>query len=104
MERRSVEGGSTSILNPLALTYHFGQASATPERKRAADIIRQPPHPTVKKHVVNEEGRDNVMSDASVWDVLGFHFRKREEGDKKPEARPTPSRREVRDSSDNKKI
>ena len=33
MERHSGEGGSTSILNPLALTYHFGRASATPDRK-----------------------------------------------------------------------
>ena len=104
VERRSVEGGSTSILNLLALTYHFGQASATPERKRAAKITGHPPHPTVKKHVVNKEVRENVMSDASVWDVLGFHSRKREEDDRKPEARPTPSRRKVRDYSGNKKI
>ena len=41
------------------------------------------------------------MSDASVRDVLGFHSRKREEDNRKSEARPTPSRREVRDSSDN---
>ena len=41
------------------------------------------------------------MSDASVWGVLGFHSRKREEDDRKTEARPMPSRREVRDYSDN---
>ena len=75
VERRSVERGSMSILNPLALNYHFGQASATPERKRASEIIGQPPHPTVKNHVVNEEGTDNVTSEASFRDVLGVHFR-----------------------------
>ena len=58
MDRHSGEGGSNSIFNPLALTYHFGQASATTDRKRAADITGHPPHPTVKHHVVNIEGRD----------------------------------------------
>ena len=77
MERRSVEGGATSILNPLALTYHFGQASATPDRKRAAKITGHPPHPTVKNYVVNEEGGDNVMMVASFRDVLEDHYRKR---------------------------
>ena len=53
VERHSVEGGSTSILNPLALTYHFGRASARPDRKRTAEITGHPPQPTVKHHVVD---------------------------------------------------
>ena len=100
MERHSVEGGVTSILNPLALTYHFGQASATPDRRRAAKITEHPPHPTVRNHLVNEEGADNVMSEASFWEVQETHSRKREGGDRKPEARPTPSRREVGGSAE----
>ena len=95
VERHSVEGGSTSILNPLAQTYHFGQASATPDRKRTAEIIGHLPHPTVKNHVVNEEGRDNGMLEASFWEGLGVHSRKREGENRKLEAKPTPSRREV---------
>ena len=90
-----------SILNPLALTYHFGQASATPDRKKTAEITGHLPHPTVKNHVVNREGRDNVMSEASFRDGLGVHSRKNEGGDRKPEARPTPSRREVGGSANN---
>ena len=42
VERHSGEGGSTSILNPLALTYHFRQVSATPDSKRTAEITRAP--------------------------------------------------------------
>ena len=104
MERHSGEGGSTSILNPLALTYHFGQALATPDRKRNAEITGHPPHPTVKHHVVNIEGRDNVMSEASFRDGLGVHSRKREGEDRKPEARPTQSRREVGGSAYKNKV
>ena len=100
MERHSVEGGATSILNPLALTYHFGQASATPDRKRAGKITGHPPHPNVRNQVVHEEGGDNVMLEASFWDVRGAHSRKWEGDDRKPEARPTPSRREVGGSAD----
>ena len=101
VERYSVEGGSTSIFNPLALTYHFGQASATPDRKRATKITRHPPHPTIKYHLVNEKERENVMSEASFWGVLGVNSRKQEGDDRKPEKRPTPIRREVGGSADN---
>ena len=69
VERHSVEGGATSILNPLALTYHFGKVSVTPDRKKAGEITGHPPHPTVRNNVVNEEGWDNVMSEASFGDV-----------------------------------
>ena len=69
VERHSVEGGATSILNPLALTYHFGQASATPDKKRAGEITGHPLHPTVRNHVVHEEGGDNIMPEASFRDV-----------------------------------
>ena len=104
MERHSVEGGSTSILNPLALTYQFGQESATPDRKRTAESTRHPPHPTVKHHVVNREGRENIMLEASFRDGLGVHSRKREGEDRKTEVRPTPSRREVGGSAYKNKI
>ena len=104
VERHSLEGGSTSTLNPLALTYHFGQASATPDRKRTAKITGHPPNPTVKHHVVNREGRDNVMLESSFRDGLGVHSRKREGEDRKPEARPTPSRREVGGYADKNEI
>ena len=104
VERHGGEGGSTSILNPLALTYHFGQASATPDRKRTAKITGHPPHPIVKHHVVNREGRDNVMSEASFRDGLGVRSRKREGKQSKPEAISTPSRREAGGSAYKNKI
>ena len=58
VERPSVEGGATPILNPLALTYHFGQASATPERKRDSESTEHPPHPPGNNQVVNKEGAE----------------------------------------------
>ena len=69
MERDSIEGGAALILNPLALTYHFGQASATLDKKRAAESTRHLPHHTVRNHVVNEEGADNIILEASFRDV-----------------------------------
>ena len=69
METHSVEGGATSILNPLVLNYHFGQASATPDKKRSTESTGHLPHPTVRNHVVNEERADKVMSGASFRDV-----------------------------------
>ena len=41
------------------------------------------------------------MTEASFLDGLGVHSRKQEGEDRKPEARPTPSKREVGDSADN---
>ena len=45
-------------LNPLALTYHFGQASATPYRKRYSEITKHPPHTPGSNQVVNKEGAE----------------------------------------------
>ena len=104
MDRHSGEGGSTSILNPLALTYHLGQASATPNKKITNEITGHPPHPTVIHYVVNREGRDNVMLEASFGDGVGVHSRKLEGEDRKPETRPTPSRRELGGSAYKNKI
>ena len=56
VDKRSVEEWATPILNPLALTYHFGQASVTPERKRAAKSTKHSPHPPGSNHVVNKKG------------------------------------------------
>ena len=53
VERHSVEGGVMSILNHLAITYYFGQASATPDRKRSSESTGHPSHPTIRNHVVN---------------------------------------------------
>ena len=44
------------------------------------------------------------MLSASCRDGLGGHFRQREGEDRKPEARPTPSGREVGGSADKNKI
>ena len=44
------------------------------------------------------------MLEASFRDGLGIHSRKREGEDRKPEARPTPSRREVGGSAYKNKI
>ena len=91
VEKISVEGGVTPILNPLAQTYHFGQASATPDRKRAAEITDHPPHPPGSNHVVNKEGAE--ISEASFWDGCDSHSRKWEEDARTLEVTPTPSRR-----------
>ena len=98
VERHSVKGGATPIHNPLALIYHFGQASATPDRKRAAEITEHPPHPPGRNHVVNEEGAE--ISEASSRDGRDAHSREQEGDLRKPGARLTPSRREGRGSAD----
>ena len=54
--------------------------------------------------MVNRERRDNGISEASCWDGLGVHSRKREGEARKPEAIPTPSRREVGGSTDKNKF
>ena len=96
MDRHSGEGGSTSILNPLALTYHFGPASATPDRKRTSEIIGHPPQTTVKQHNSDREGTYNVRLEAIFGHRIGVHSSKREGADgTRPEARPTQGRGEV---------
>ena len=96
MERHSGEGGSTSILNPLALTYHCGRATSTSVRRRTANITEHRPQPAVKHHVVDREGLENFRLEASFGDGLGVHSRKKEGADgTRPEARPTQSGRGV---------
>ena len=100
VERHSVEGGATPILNPLALTYHFGQASATLDRKRAVDITEQPLYPPRSNHLVNKEGAK--ISEASFWDGRDAHSRKQEGEARTLEAKPTQIQREGRGSVDYK--
>ena len=100
MERNIEEGGSTLILKPLALTYHFGQATSTPARRRTAKITRHRPQPAVKRNIVDSDGTDNVISDANFGDCLGVHSKKRDGVDRtRREARETQSLREVGGSS-----
>ena len=104
VERHSGEGGSTSILNPLSLTYHFGRAKSTPVRRRTDEITGNRTEPSVKHHVVDKEEPDNVISDASFGYCLGVHSKKRDEADRtRQEARATQSLREVGGSSHKKK-
>ena len=105
VERHSGEGGSTSILNPLSLTYHFGRAKSTPVRRRTDEITGNRTQPAVRHHVGDREGKDKVISDASFGDCLGFHSRKRDKADSsRREARATQSLREVGGSSHKKQI
>ena len=97
VEKRSVEGRATPTLNPLALTYHFGQASATPERKRESEITVHPPHPHGRNQVVNKEGAE--ILEASFWDGSA-HSRKQEGDAETLEVTPNPSQREGRGSVD----
>ena len=97
----SVEGGATSTLNPLALTYLFGQASTTPDRKRDSKITKHPPHLPVSSQVVNKEGAE--ISEASFQDGSA-HSRKQEGDAETMEGTPKPSRREGRGSADYKQI
>ena len=76
MEKHSVEGGATPTLNPLALTHHFGQASATSDRKTTAEITKHPPHLPGSNHVVNKEGA--YISETIFRDGRDAHSRKRE--------------------------
>ena len=100
VERHSEEGGSTSILNPLALTYHFGWATSTLDRRRTAEITGNRTQPAVKHHIGDREGTDNVILDASFGECLGVHSRKRDRADSsRREARATQSLREVESSS-----
>ena len=94
VERHSGEGGSTSILNPIALTYHFGRATSTPVRRITANITGHRPQPAVKHHVVDRYGTDNVILDASFGDCLGVHSRKWDGAERtRPGARETQSLR-----------
>ena len=92
MENSSVEG-----LNPLALTYHFGRASATPERK-GTDITKDTPQLPGSNQAGNEEGTE--ILEASFWDCDTQSGRR--EGDARIlEETQQPSRREEGGLADN---
>ena len=81
MERHSGEGGAPSVLNPLALTYHFGRATSTPDRSRTLDIAGRRPQPAVENNVAERDGADNSISDASFEDGRGVYSMKRDGAD-----------------------
>ena len=80
VERHSGEGGAPSVLNPLALTYHFGRATSTPGRRRSSDITGHRPLSAVKSNVADRDGMDNVILDASSGDGRGVHSIKNRTG------------------------
>ena len=82
MERHSGEGGAPSVLKPLALTYHFGWATSTPDGRRPSEITERRPQPAVKNKVAERDGADNSISDASFEDGRGVHSTKRNGADR----------------------
>ena len=90
MERHSGEGGAPSVLSPLALTYHFGRATSTPDRRRTSEITGHRPQPAVKNNVADRDGADNVILDASFGGGREVHSMKRDGDDRTmPEASAT---------------
>ena len=88
---------SVEILNPLALTYHFGRASATLERK-GTDITEDTPQPSGSNQVGNEEGTESL--EVSFWE--GDTQSGRREGEaRRLEATQQTSRREEGGLADN---
>ena len=97
MERHSEEGGAPSVLKPLALTYHFGWATSTPDGRRPSEITERRPQPAVKNKVAERDGADNSISDARFEDGRGVYSMKGDGADKIiSEASATPSLGEVR--------
>ena len=70
------KGGGALVLNPLAITYHFGRATSTPDRRRTSVITRRRPQLAVKNNVTERDGADNSVSDASFGDGRGVHSMK----------------------------
>ena len=104
MERHSGEGGAPSILNPLALTYHFGRATPTPDGGRASEINRRRLQPAVDNNVAERDGAENSISDASFGGGQGVHTMKRNGADRNIlEASTTQSLGEVRAFNSKKK-
>ena len=92
MENSSVEG-----LNPLTLTYHFGQASATPESK-GTDITKDTPQLPGSNLAGNEEGTESL--EASFW-YGDTQSRRREGNNRILEVTQHPSWREEGGLADN---
>ena len=82
MERQSGEGGAPAVLNPLALTYHFGLATSLPDGSRNSDITGCRPQPAVENNVAERDGADNIFLDASFGDGRGVRSMKRDGADK----------------------
>ena len=96
VERYSEEGGATSPLNPLTLTYHFGRATSTPDRRRNSDITGHWLQPAVKHKVADRDGRDNFILDEIFGDGQRVHSMKLDGADRNmPEASATQSLGEV---------
>ena len=96
-EAQWIWGGAPSVLNPLALTYHFGQATSTPDGSGTSEIIGRRPQPAVNNNVAERDGADNSISDASFGDGRGVHYMKQDRYDRTiSEASATQSLGEVR--------
>ena len=105
VERHSGDGGAPSVLNHLALTYHFGRATITPDGSGTSDIIGRRPQRVVDNNVADRYGTDTSISDASFGDVRGVCSMKRDWADKTiSEASATKSLGEVRGLYSRKKI
>ena len=78
MERHSGEGVEPSVLNPLALTYHFGWATSTPDGSITSEITRRRHQPAVENNIAERDRADNSISDASFGDGRGVHSMKRD--------------------------
>ena len=94
MERQSGEGRTPAVLNPLALAYHFGQATSTPDgpeemaqpmvecprvkrgvllpaRSRPSVITRRLPQKAVEDNGAESDGADNIILDGSATPSFG---------------------------------
>ena len=72
MERQSGEGGAPAVLNPLALTFHFGRATSTPDGSRTSGITGRWPQPAIKTNIAERDGADNIILDAIFGAVEGL--------------------------------
>ena len=97
VERHSGEGGAPSVLNPLALTYHFGRATSTPDGSRTSEITGCRPQLAVDNNFSERDRADNSILDASFGDDRGVHSMKRDGADRTiSKASATQSLGEVR--------
>ena len=105
MERHSGEVGAPSVLNPLALTYHFGRATSMPDGSRTSEITGRRLQPAVDNNVEDRDGADNSILNASFRDGQGVHSMKRDGTDRTiSEASGTQSLGEVRGVYSKKKL
>ena len=85
MERQSGEGGAPAVLKPLALTYHFGRATSTPDGSITSGITRRRPETAVKKNGAERDRANNIILDArttpSFEDIRGVYSKEIDEAD-----------------------